>query len=118
MNTMNNMKTIAITRPSTVIGRRRNYTAWRRIDGTTNSGVVEARITITKNAPPLLFFLCACNVVTCARHQDAETLTGWGGYTWPEHARDGDYVQATCPACIQRQAANQAKRKRGKDHGK
>jgi hypothetical protein len=67
---------------------------WRR------PGDPEYRLTIQRNAPTLIIYVCqSCHATTCSRHYDHLVETGWVADRPPKNAVEFQRMQGTCPKC-------------------
>ncbi len=69
---------------------------WRR------PGDPEYRLTIQRNAPTLIIYICeACGATTCSRHYDHLLEQGWIADKPPKNAVEFQRSTGTCPKCAQ-----------------
>ena len=69
---------------------------WRR------PGDPEYRLTIQRNAPTLIIYVCeVCSATTCSRHHDHLLELGWVADKPPKNAVEFQRMTGTCPKCAQ-----------------
>lgn len=80
---------------------------WRR------PGDPEYRLTIQRNAPTLIIYVCqVCSSTTCSRHHDHLTEQGWVADKPPKNAVEFQRITGTCPKCAQAKGVAASSKKR------